>query len=71
MRRDIERGEVALSMKWQAWLALGYNKVDLARFRSDDIIAQAPADTTIVVPGGGSSNEVDVLCSDSSLDVSV
>ena len=56
-------------MKWQAFLALGDDKADLARFCSDDIIMQAPADTTIVVSGGGSSNKVDVLCSDPSLDV--
>ena len=50
---------------------LGDDKADLAQFRPDDIIAQAPADTTIVVSGSGSSNEVDVLCSDPSLDVAV
>ena len=67
--RVIERGKVPLPMKWQAFLALGDDKADLARFCSDDIIMQAPADTTIVVSGGGSSNKVDVLCSDPSLDV--
>ena len=35
-------------------VALGDDKADLARFRSDDIIAQAPADTAIAVSGGGS-----------------
>ena len=71
VQRVIERGEVPLPLKRQEFLALGDDKADLARFRSDDIIAQAPVDTTIVVSGSGSSNEVDVLCSDPSLDVVV
>ena len=58
-------------MRWQAFLALRDDKADLAWFRSDDIIMQAPVDTTIVVSGSGCSNEADVLCSDPSLNVAV
>ena len=69
VRRVIEGRDVPLPIKWQAFLALGENKADLARFLSDELIAQAPADTTIVV-SGGCLNEEDVLCSDPCLDVS-
>jgi len=67
-RRVIEGREVPLPMRWPAFLALGDNKADLAPFLSDEPIAQAPADTTIVL-SGGCLNEEDVLCSDLSLDI--
>ena len=35
VRRGIEGREVPLPMKWQAFLALGENEADLARFFSD------------------------------------
>ena len=35
VRRGIEGREVPLPMKWQAFLALGDNEADLARFFSD------------------------------------
>ena len=70
MRRVIEGKEVPLPVKCQAFLALGDNRADLARFLSGEFIAQAPADTAIVV-SGGCSNEEDVLCSNPSLHVAV
>ena len=39
-------------MKWQAFLALGENKADLARFLSEELIDKAPPDVTLVVSGG-------------------
>ena len=68
VRRVFEGRNVPLPIKWQAFLALRENKADLARFLLDELIAQAPADTTLVV-SGGCSNEEDVLCSDPNLDV--
>lgn len=67
VRRIIEGRHVPLPMRWQAFLSLG-NKGDLARFLSDEIVAQAPAETTIIV-SGGCSNEEDVLFTDPTFDV--
>ena len=64
----IKGREVQLPIKWQAFLALGDNKVDVTCFLSDTLTTQAPADTTIIV-SDGCLIEGDVLYSDSSLDV--
>lgn len=61
--------EVPLPIKWQAFLWLGENKADLARFLSRELVSHAPADITIVV-SGSCLEEDDVLCSNHSLNVS-
>ena len=68
VRRVIEGREVPLPIKWQAFLALGENKSDLARFLSDELVRQAPGNITMVV-SGGCADEEDVLCTDPALDV--
>ena len=70
VRRVIEGREVPLPIKWQAFLALGENKSDLARFLSDELVRQAPGNITMVV-SGGCADEEDVLCTDPALDVAI
>ena len=68
--RVIEGREVPLPIKWQAFLALGENKSDLAQFLSDELVRQAPGNITLVV-SGGCADEEDVLCMDPALDVAI
>lgn len=68
IRRVIEGRLVPLPSNWQAFLALGDNKDDLARFLSEELIARAPEHKVIVV-SGGFKDEGEVQCSDSTVNV--
>jgi hypothetical protein len=60
--------DVPLPAKWESFIAHEGNKEDLARFLSQQLILQAPADKVIVAAGGWSSPER-VESSDPTLDV--
>ncbi len=68
MRRVIEGPLVPLPSNWQAFLVLGDNKADLARFLSEELITMAPEHKVIVVSGGFKEEE-EVRCSDTTVDV--
>ena len=62
IRRIIEDRSVPLPSKW------GENKADLARFLSEELIAKAPQHKVVVV-SGGFKDEMEVQCTDSTVDV--
>ncbi|KAL9966179.1 hypothetical protein ACROYT_G024217 [Oculina patagonica] len=68
IRRVFEDGSVPLPKAWSTFLALDENKVDLARFLPENLIAGAPADKIIIV-GGGFEEEDTVKCSRSNIDI--
>jgi hypothetical protein len=61
----IEGRDVPLPANWLNFLALGDNKADLARFLSEELIAQAPQKTVTV--SGGFNDEEEVQCSNSTV----
>ena len=68
IRRVIEGKDVPLPSNWSNFLELCENKADLARFLSEELIAQAPSQKIVVV-SGGFKNEQEVQCSDTTVDV--
>ena len=68
IRRVIEGRLVPLPSNWQAFLVLGDNKADLARFLSEEVITMAPEHKVIVV-SGGFKEEDEVRCSDTTVEV--
>jgi hypothetical protein len=68
VRRVIEDCHVPLPNNWKNFLALADNKADLARFFSEQLIAQSPRNKTIVV-AGGFTDELEVQCSNPNVDV--
>ncbi|KAG1683504.1 hypothetical protein GQR58_009959 [Nymphon striatum] len=68
IRRIIESKDVPVPHKWKNLLALPANKEDLAAFLSNELITNAPAGKTLVVPGGFRDEE-EVQTSNPNLDV--
>jgi len=54
IRRAVSSRDVPLPAKWENFMAHEGNKEDLARFLSQQLILQAPADKVIVASGGWS-----------------
>ena len=55
--QDIENKDLLLPKNWPNFLALSDNKVDLARFLSQHLVANAPLGQVIVVAGGFTDGE--------------
>ena len=70
IRRVIENREVPLPSNWNNFMALSENKEDLARFLSEELMANAPLQKTLIVAGGFSEEER-VESSDNRVDTSV
>ncbi|MES9881148.1 MAG: hypothetical protein ABW185_09730, partial [Sedimenticola sp.] len=69
IRRVVENREVPLPKSWDNFMALPANKADLARFLSEELLANPPVDKVIVV-AGGFVNEREARASHESTDLS-
>ena len=63
IRKVVKDGSVPLPINWHNFVALAANKVDLARFLSQQLMQKAPDDNCIIV-AGGCKDEKEVQCSD-------
>lgn len=68
IRRLVEGRDVPLPKNWTNFLSLPDNKIDLARFLSEELCSQAPDDMEIVV-AGGFREEVEVRSSKPTTDL--
>ncbi len=70
IRRVVEGRDVPLPKNWENFMALPANKSDLARFLSEEVLANAPHDKEIVV-AGGFVDEVEVRSSHETTDLTM
>lgn len=58
IRRIVEGRDVPLPQSWSNFLALPENKADLARFLSEELLANSPHDKEVVAAGGFADEQV-------------